>query len=242
MVHDTAIVDERVVVGTHTRVMANAIITGDVRIGQSVTISPGVIITGPVIIADHVWIGPYVIIGAPAQDADSYPAPLTMHKMPGPHAGVRIEHGAVIREHSTIHQGVLSETTIGQHAFVMAGTHIAHDCRVGERATIASFSTLGGFTQTGINAYLGQQTVTHQWVVIGDDAMVGMCSALVRDVQPLQKVAGVPARVLGTNTHNHPDLEAEWSSDQVDAYQRSHYLDMCNRRSELQARWERRHG
>jgi UDP-N-acetylglucosamine acyltransferase len=241
VVHATASIDERVVLGAHTRVHQHAVLSGDVRIGESVTISPGVIITGPAMIDDHVWIGPYAVIGAPPQDADSWPAPLTRHKMPGLAFGVRVEHGAVIREHSTIHQGVLGATTIGAHAFVMAGTHVAHDCRIGERTTIASFSTLGGFTQTGLRAYLGQQTVTHQWMVIGDEAMVGMCSAVVKDVQPLQKVAGVPARLLGTNTHHRSDLDSEWNIEIVDSAQKSHYLDMCNRRSEMKARWERRH-
>lgn len=173
-----------------------SIIRGDVTISESAIVEPYAIITGPCTIGANAYIGAHATIGAPGQHHGTYPAPLT-----GEHhaKGVTIGPGACVREYATIHQGILITTSIGADTLLMAGTHIAHDCEIGNGVTLGSFSILGGFTSIGDGVTFGQGVVTHPWVVIGENAMIGLNSSVLRDVDPYAKIAGAPARTLGIN-------------------------------------------
>lgn len=183
------------------------IIRGNVDIGENVTIEPYAIITGPCQIADDVYIGAHAMIGGSPQHRGSYPSGVDA---PIRHAGVRIGRGACVREYVTVHHGIVEETRVGADALLMAGCHIAHDCQLGARVTLGSFSILGGFTIIDQDATFGQGVVTHPWAIIGEAAMVGLNSSIVKDVTPFAKVAGAPARVLGSNTHKDPRLPREY--------------------------------
>jgi UDP-N-acetylglucosamine acyltransferase len=184
-----------------------AIITGDVEIGSGVTIMPYAVIEGPCVIEDDVYIGAHACVGTPAQHEGSYPAPMSAQR----HSqGVRVSKGACVREFVSIQQGAVRETLVGEAALVMAGSHVSHDSIVGNRATLSTFSVLGGFTLIDQDATFGQGVITHPWIVVGEAAMIGLNSSVLRDVLPYSKVAGSPARVLGTNTHKAPELPAEY--------------------------------
>jgi len=186
----------------------SVVIRGDVRIGDGVVVEPYAVITGPCVIEDGVYIGAHAVVGAAPQHHGSYPSPLG-GVVRDAH-GVRVGRGATIREFVTIHQGVVSQTSVGEDALVMAGCHVSHDSRVGDRVTLGSFSVLGGFTMIDQDATLGQAVVTHPWILIGEAAMVGLNSSVVKDVLPFAKVAGAPARILGSNTHRDESLPAAY--------------------------------
>jgi UDP-3-O-[3-hydroxymyristoyl] glucosamine N-acyltransferase len=78
---------------------------------------------------------------------------------------------------------------------------------------MGSFSILGGFTLIDDAATFGQGVVTHPWTIIGERAMVGLNSSVVKDVQPYAKVAGAPARLLGSNTSKDAALPSDYSED-----------------------------
>jgi acyl-[acyl carrier protein]--UDP-N-acetylglucosamine O-acyltransferase len=99
---------------------------------------------------------------------------------------------------------------IGEDVLLMAGAHIAHDSQLGRGVTMGSFSILGGFTIIDDEATFGQGVVTHPWIIIGERAMVGLNSSVVKDVDPFAKVAGSPARLLGSNTSKDRSLPAEY--------------------------------
>jgi UDP-N-acetylglucosamine acyltransferase len=204
-----------------------AIIRGDVTIHETARVEPYAVITGPCTIGADTYIGAHAVIGAPAQHRGSWPAPVTALDKP---VGIVIHDGACVREFATIHQGLLVPTIIGAHSLVMAGCHIAHDCVLGTGVTAGSFLILGGFTIIGDHVTFGQGCVTHPWCVIGEGAMVGLNSSVLRDVEPYAKVAGAPARSLGKNTKRLADTIL--SSEVWDTY-----ATACAHRDELKAAW-----
>ena len=210
------------------------IVRGDVTIDEMAIIEPYAIIDGPAWIGSHAFIGAHACIGAPAQHHGSYPAPTDAPHKP---RGVRVEAHACVREYATIHQGAVSETRVGANTLLMAGCHIAHDCVIEEGVTMGSFSILGGFTLIDRGATFGQGVVTHPWTLVGEAAMVGLNSSVVKDVEPFAKVAGSPARLLGTNTHRAPDLPSEYQDAILSADVWDRWSRLADQREQLRVAW-----
>jgi UDP-N-acetylglucosamine acyltransferase len=91
-------------------------------------------------------------------------------------------------------------TRLGSHNFIMAQTHIAHDCVLGNYTTLASLTGLAGHVEVEDGAVIGGVTGVHQFVRIGAYSMVGGSSRLMQDVPPFLLAAGNPATVHGLNT------------------------------------------
>ncbi|WP_394551208.1 DapH/DapD/GlmU-related protein [Agromyces sp. MMS24-JH15] len=178
------------------RIHPTAVISGDVRIGARTTIGAFAVVTGPVEIGDDNWIGAGAIIGAPPE-VRSFAHPLTADDPAG--NGVRIGHRNVIREAVQIHQGWKGTTTIGDDAFIMNQTYIAHDGVLGDGVTLASSVLLAGHVRIGDRANLGLGASVHQFREVGAGAMVGMASVVTRDLPPFAKAYGSPAVVRAAN-------------------------------------------
>lgn len=174
-----------------------AVITGDVVLGAGNTIGPNVVVSGPVIIGDDNWIGAGVVIGAPPE-IRSFEHPRDGLAASGT-GGVRIGDRNVIREYAQIHQGWKSTTTVGDDTFIMNQCYLAHDTSIDDGATLASSVLLAGHVHVGARANLGLGTTVHQFRSVGRGAMVGMSSAVARDVPPFAKAYGNPAVVRGAN-------------------------------------------
>jgi UDP-N-acetylglucosamine acyltransferase len=212
-----------------------AIIGNDVELhGTDISIGAYAVIDAPCRIHSPAYIGPHAVIGAPPQHHGSYPSPMHAKKRA---AGVIINAGATIREFATIHQGCVAPTVIGAHALVMAGCHIAHDCSIGADTTLGSFSVLGGFTQVGPKVTFGQGVITHPWVLIGEGAMVGLNSSIIKDVLPYAKAAGAPARILGSNTHRDPSLPADYEEMAISGEIWEEWAIMQAKREAQRAAW-----
>lgn len=105
-----------------------------------------------------------------------------------------------IREFCTFNLGVPGAggvTRVGDDNWIMAYTHIAHDCRVGNHTTLANNTTLAGHVELGDWVLVGGLTGIHQFVKIGAHAMVGFASAVSQDVPPFMLVDGNPLQVRG---------------------------------------------
>ena len=213
---------------------ATVTIRGDVKIGNGVRIEPYAVLTGPLRIDDDVYIGAHAVIGAPAQHRGSYPCSLNS---PDRGVGVRIKNRACIREFAQVHQGLTCETIIGEDVLLMAGAHIAHDSQIGDGATLGSFSILGGFTIIDEQATFGQGVVTHPWTIIGERAMVGFNSSVVKDVMPFAKVAGAPARLLGSNQHRDDSLPADYDATMLGADVWERWGGLLGQREDMRKRW-----
>lgn len=173
-----------------------AIISGDVKLGSGNTVGPHVVVTGPVTIGDDNWIGAGVVIGAPPE-VRSFEHPRNHYDKAG--NGVVIGSFNVIREYAQVHQGWREQTRLGDDLFVMNQVYIAHDCQLSDHVTLASSVLLAGHVVVGAGANLGLGTSVLQRVRIGSDVMIGMGSVVTRDIPPLAKAFGNPARVRGAN-------------------------------------------
>ena len=207
---------------------------GSVTIGEGCEIADTAILTGPLTIGDRVYIGAYAVIGAPAQHRGSYPCSLdSKHRA----EGVTIGDGACVREFVQVHQGILRPTIVGGDSLLMAGAHIAHDSQLGRDVTMGSFSILGGFTIIDDEATFGQGVVTHPWIIIGERAMVGLNSSVVKDVDPFAKVAGSPARLLGSNTSKDRSLPAEYSASVLSESIWERWASLRDRQADTKRLW-----
>ena len=90
-------------------------------------------------------------------------------------------------------------TSVGDRCLFMVGSHVAHDCKVGNNVIMANNATLAGHVQIGDHAILGGLSAVHQFVRIGQHAMIGGMSGVEHDVIPYGSVMGDRARLAGLN-------------------------------------------
>ena len=193
MIHATAIVDSKAEIDSNVEIGPYSII------GENVVVGSGTMIGSHVVIQPYVTIGPdcqifqYAAIGAPPQSL----------KFKGEKSDVKIGRGSIIREFVTIHRGTEfggGLTEIGEDNFLMAYTHIAHDCITGRKVVMSNNTTLGGHITIGDNATIGGLVAIHQFVRIGDHAFVGGKSGVVKDIPPYVIAAGYRAKLHGLNS------------------------------------------
>ena len=191
-VHPTAVVHPKAELASGTRVAPYAIVGDGVRVGRGTEIGAHVVLEGLVEIGERCRIFPGAVIGTPPQD---------LKYVEGIRSGVRIGDGNVIREYVTIHRSSLEEgwTEIGHGNFIMAGSHIAHDCKIGHGVIITNYAGLTGFVEVEDRAVISGLTGIHQFTRIGAVAYVGGCSKVVQDVPPYLIADGSPAQARGVN-------------------------------------------
>ena len=192
VIHPTAIVHPDAELDHGVEVGPYAIIEGTVRIGRGTEIGPRVTVEGHTVIGEGCQIFTGAVVGSLTQDK----------KYQGGKSFLIIGNNNTIREYVTINPGTEdgTETKIGNDNLVMAYAHIAHDCVVGNNATLANNATLGGHVIVDDRAVVGGLSGVHQFVRIGTLAIIGGCSKVVQDVPPYVLADGHPARAYGLNT------------------------------------------
>lgn len=192
-VHPTAIVEpgaelaEDVVVGAYCHV------GGEVKLGSGCRLESHAVVTGRTTLGPGCHVFPFAVLGHRPQDM----------KYAGEPSQLIVGDGTVVREHATLHPGTTGGgmvTRVGAHCLLMAGTHVAHDCRLGDRVVMANNATLGGHVDIGDWAMIGGLAAVHQHVRIGTHAMVGGLSGVESDVIPYGSVLGNRANLSGLNT------------------------------------------
>jgi UDP-N-acetylglucosamine acyltransferase len=179
------------------------------QIGKNVTIGPYVI--GPkVSIGDdckllaHVHIAGRTTIGARTAISAfvSLGTPPQSVHYKGEDTALKIGDDCDIREHVTINLGTADghgETVVGNKCFLMVGTHVAHDCKIGNNVTFANNATLGGHVEIGDHTFMGGLCAVHQFVRIGESVIVGGLTGVAFDVIPFAAVVGDRANLVGLN-------------------------------------------
>jgi len=193
VIHPTAIIDPTAKLDTGVEIGPYSIVGADARIGADTVIGPHVTIDPYVTIGPECHIFQYASIGAVPQSV----------KFEGQKTFVKIGRGTIVREFVTIHRGTKfggGMTEIGQDSFLMAYTHIAHDCKIGKNVIMANNATLAGHITIGDNATVGGLVAIHQFVRIGDYAFIGGKSAVVKDIPPYVIASGDRARLHGLNS------------------------------------------
>ncbi len=192
-IHKTAIVSSKAELDQSVEVGPYAVIHGDVTVGAGTKIGPHAVIEPFVSIGKNCQIYQFSSIGAPPQSL----------KFEGETTYVKIGDGSIIREFVTINRGTAfggGVTEIGESNFLMAYTHIAHDCKTGRMVVMANNATLAGHITIGNHATVGGLTAIHQFVKVGDYAFIGGKSAVVKDIPPYVIAAGDRATLHGMNT------------------------------------------
>jgi UDP-N-acetylglucosamine acyltransferase len=190
---------------------ARAVISPQAEIAVGVEVGPFSIIGPNVSIGAGTWIGPHVVINGPTrigadnkifQFASLGDAPQDK-KYKGEPTRLEIGDRNVIREFVTIHAGTSQDkgvTTIGDGNWLLAYSHVAHDCVIGNETTFSNNAQLAGHVIIDDYAVLGGFVGVHQFCRVGAHAMLAAGSIVLQDVPPYVTVAGSPATPRGTNS------------------------------------------
>jgi UDP-N-acetylglucosamine acyltransferase len=192
LIADTACVDPRAELADDVEVGPYCVLGPDVRIGRGTRLIAHVCMLGVTTVGEMNVISPFSVIGGDPQDV-SYKGSST-----------RVEIGDcnIIRESVTINRATEKEdgvTRIGSHNFLMAGAHVAHDCKLGDRITIANGSMLGGHVHVESHASISGGVAVHHYSTIGAYSFVGGQSRIVHDVPRFMLVDGNPSKIRCIN-------------------------------------------
>jgi UDP-N-acetylglucosamine acyltransferase len=163
-IHASAIIEPGAIIGTDCEIQAYAVIHRHARLGNGVKVFP------------------HAVVGGDPQDLGfdgNTPSFVT------------IQDHCVLREHVTVHRSTQANgsTVVGAHSYLMANSHVAHDCQVGEHVILANAVLLAGHVQVADKTFIGGGAAIHQFVRIGAGAMIGGLARITRDCPPFGLVA-----------------------------------------------------
>ena len=168
------------------------VVGADVELCAGVKLLSNVNVTGVTVIGARTTAYPFASLGTPPQSTGYKGEP------------TRLEIGAdcIIREGVTANTGTAKDrgvTTIGDRCFLMVNSHVGHDCVVGNDVIFANGVLLGGHVHIGDKVFLGGNAAVHQFVRVGEGAMIGGGSGITRDVIPFGFAFGPRADLVGLN-------------------------------------------
>jgi UDP-N-acetylglucosamine acyltransferase len=191
-VHPTAVVDRRVRLDPGCRVGPLSILRGSLRLGAGTTIEGPAVVEGPAVFGARNRVHPFAALGGPPQDRSWH----------GERTRLVVGDDNVFREYVTVHRGTRKgggTTRIGNGNLLMAGVHVAHDCRIGDDVQIANGVSLAGHVQVGDHAVFGGHAAVAPFVRIGEGAMVAGGAMVDRDVPPFCIARGDRAGIVALN-------------------------------------------
>ncbi len=193
MIHPTAIIGQDVEISESANIGPFCVIGDHVRIGDNTKLNASIQIDSHTTIGKNNTVYPFCCIGFPPQDV----------KYHGEPTETIMGDNNIIRENSTIHRGTITgrgKTVLGSGNFLMASSHVAHDCQVGNNNTFVNAATLGGHVTVENHVYIGAYSGVHQFCRIGDHAFIGGYSVITQDALPYVKTVGNRARTYDINT------------------------------------------
>ncbi|HTD33039.1 MAG TPA: acyl-ACP--UDP-N-acetylglucosamine O-acyltransferase [Candidatus Elarobacter sp.] len=193
MIHHSAIVHPSANVHKTADIGPYCVVGENVTVGARASLLAHVVVTGRTTIGEETVIHPFATVGAPSQDRKAEE---------GEVAYTTIGARCVIREYVSIHRGSADAgglTSIGDDCLLLAYTHVAHNCRVGDHVTMSNLAQLAGHVVVEDHASIGAMAGVHQFVRIGRYAFVGGYAKLPKDLPPFMLADGNPPAVLGPN-------------------------------------------
>ena len=191
-IHPTAVIHDGATLGADVEVGPYSIVGANVTLGDGTRLLSHVVIDGVTEIGQGCVIHPFAYLGGPPQH--------TAYK--GEPTRLVIGDRNTIREHVTMHTGTVQGrgiTTVGSDSLFMAGSHIAHDCAVGDSVIMANCATLGGHVHMADFVFMGGLSAIHQYSRVGRYSFVGGMAAVTKDVIPYGSVWGNHAHLEGLN-------------------------------------------
>ena len=175
-IHPTAVVDPRAEIHPDAELGPYAVVDGPVRIGAGTRLMPHAVVVGWTEVGEGNRVHSGAVLGDAPQDL-SYR---------GTRSYLRIGHRNTFREGVQVHRGTAPEsaTVIGDDNFLMANSHVAHNCRLGNRIILTNNAVLGGYVEVDDRAVISASCAVHQFVRIGRIALMRGTSATSRDVPP----------------------------------------------------------
>lgn len=192
MIHSTAIIASTARLDSTVSVGPYAVIGEDVEIAGGTRIEAHAVVKGPTRIGSDNHIFQFASIGDDPQDK----------KYAGERTELVIGDRNTVREYCTINRGTAQDrivTRVGNDNWLMAYTHIAHDCDVGDHAIFANNASIAGHVSIGDWAILGGFTTAHQFCRIGSHALTSMFTYVTKDVPAYVVASGRPATPRGIN-------------------------------------------
>lgn len=194
-IHPTAILEGDIDLADDVVIGPNCVLTGTtgpVKVGAGTTLIGNVYLHGPLTMGSGNVVYPFACLGFAPQHVKYDP------QKPG--MGLTIGDGNTFREGVTIHRAFVEDrpTTIGSRNYFMAGSHVGHDCRVGNDCTFVNNALLGGHVEVGDKVTIGGNAAIHQHVRVGRGVMVSGLAGPTLDVPPYFMVTEVN-RVGGLN-------------------------------------------
>ncbi len=191
-IHPTAIVSPKAELGENVCIGPYVIVEDKVEIGDNCQIDSFAQIKNFTKIGQNNHLFSYAFVGEIPQDL----------KFKGEESWLIIGNNNRIREFTTLHRGTEEGggvTKIGNNCLLMAYTHVAHDCEIGDSVILANCATLAGHVKVGNHATIGGLSAVHQFVHIGDYAFIGGKTGVAQNVPPYMLVAGERAKAYGPN-------------------------------------------
>jgi UDP-N-acetylglucosamine acyltransferase len=175
-VHPTAVIDKQAEIDKTAEIGPYVVIEGPVRIGPNTTVRAHAFLDGWTQIGEGCEIHPFAVVGHLPQD----------FHFGGERTYCKIGDRVVIREGATIHRGTQPEssTTVGDECFLMAYSHIGHNCELSKGAKVYNMAALSGHVEVGENAIISGYSLIHQFARIGKLAFIAAASRISMDVPP----------------------------------------------------------
>ncbi len=191
-IHPSSIVSSSASIAENVTIGPFCVVEDDVQIGPGTTLMSHVVLANGARLGADVRVHPGAVIGTAPQDL----------KYAGEATTASVGDRTVVRECATVNRGTTATgaTSVGADCLLMAYSHVAHDCVVGDHVIMANSVNLGGHVEIGDWAIIGGLTGVHQFVRIGAHAMVGAVSKATQDVPPYTLAGRDPLMVEGLNS------------------------------------------
>ena len=197
-VHPTSIIHPKSKIDDSVEIGPFCIVGEDVEIKKGSKLLSHIVLKGPTSIGEENIFYQFSTIGEDTPDK----------KFKGEKTKLEIGNRNIFREGVTVHRGTVQDnsiTSIGSDNLLMAYSHIAHDCVVGDGNVFANNAGIAGHVSVGNNITIGALTTIHQFCNIGDYSFIGMNTSINMDIPAYVKVAADPARVCLLYTSDAAD-------------------------------------
>ena len=193
MIHPTAIVDQKAEIGENVDIGPYSVIEKRVSLGEGTKIGPHVVVREGTQIGKRCQIYQFSSIGE-APQALAYRGEPTL---------LQVGDHNIIREYVTLHRGSVKgggKTVLGNENFIMAYSHIAHDCQIGNQVVMANGATLAGHILIEDYAIIGGLSAIHQFCRVGTHAFISGLTGVSLDIPPYMLSSGNRAKLFGLNS------------------------------------------
>ena len=190
-IHSTAVVDPSAELAADVVIGPYSVLDAGVRIGAGTRLGPFCHLYSGTELGESVILDDGVVVGNAPQDL----------KYSGETTRAVIASGTRLREYVTVNRASTrgGTTSVGKNCLIMAYSHVAHDCEIGDYAVVANAVQMGGHVRIGENAVVSGMTGIHQFVSIGSGAFIGGGLRVDQDVPPFCRALGDPLRWAGLN-------------------------------------------